>query len=251
MTRLIDADTFESMGTGPQSLDERLATLAHDLRTPLGSIKLWGGLLRSGKVAAIDVPRAIESILTAADEQEQLIEQLLATADFGGAAELDESSDQSAALELSPANPPQLGPLAGVTVLLAEDDAKTRVAMQLTLAQAGACVLAAESADTALALAQAADLPDVRLVLVSDLSMRGTSGYELVAELGVRRRRHERPLIPACAVGAPLHASEQQRALDAGFDIFLAKPFTPQQLTSAVAVLSQVGPDGAGAAELE
>lgn len=131
---MIDADTFESMSTGSPSADERLATLAHDLRTPLGSIKLWGELLRSGKLTASDVPRAIEAILAAAAEQEQLIEQLLRSSDYGGgAAEVGGNTELSAAQESNSANPLQLESLRGVTVLLAEDDVSTRIAMQLTL----------------------------------------------------------------------------------------------------------------------
>jgi CheY-like chemotaxis protein len=249
MTRMIDTDTFESTGTGSQSPDERFATLAHDLRTPLGSVKLWGELLRSGKIAATDVPGAIDAILAAAAELEQLIEQLLGSSDYGRAgAEVGGNTEPSAAQEPSSPNRPPLESLQGVTVLIAEDDLDTRVAMQLTLAQVGACVLAAESADAALSLAQAVDQPEARVVLVSDLRMPRMSGFELVAELGARRRRLEKPLMPACAVSAHLRLSQQQ-ALDAGFDMFLAKPFTPQHLISAVADLSQVERDGADTAE--
>ena len=99
MAQKIDDDTCE--GTDRQNRGERLATLAHDLRTPLVSIKLLGELLRSGKLPASDVPRAIESILTAANEQERLIDQLLGSSAGGGEAEVAGSSNQSAAPEPS------------------------------------------------------------------------------------------------------------------------------------------------------
>lgn len=130
--------------------------------------------------------------------------------------------------------------LNGVTVLLAEDDERTLLALQATFERAGARVLPAESANVALAMADEEDVADSRMVLVSDLAMPRMSGYELVVQLGIRRRNQSRRPMPACAVSAHARDSDRRRALEAGFDLFLAKPIAADELVSAVAELSQL-----------
>jgi CheY-like chemotaxis protein len=128
-----------------------------------------------------------------------------------------------------------------VTVLLADDDEHTRLAMQSALENAGARVLSAESAKAALALVERADVPGVRMVLLSDLGLPRMSGYELVTELVSRRRNQQRPAMPACAVGAKTPDAAKRQAIEAGFDMFLAKPVTPERLVSAVLDLTELG----------
>ena len=57
--------------------DEFLATLSHELRTPMNTIISWTHLLRTGRLDQIQHVRAIESIDRAAHSQAQLIEDLL------------------------------------------------------------------------------------------------------------------------------------------------------------------------------
>jgi len=60
-----------------QAKDDFLATLGHELRTPLSAILLWAGALKSGSVPLPDLNRAVEAILRSAESQSHLIEDLL------------------------------------------------------------------------------------------------------------------------------------------------------------------------------
>jgi signal transduction histidine kinase len=57
--------------------DEFLATVSHELRTPLSSILLWAKLLETGSISESDRRRAITAIISAAEAQHKLIEDLL------------------------------------------------------------------------------------------------------------------------------------------------------------------------------
>jgi signal transduction histidine kinase/CheY-like chemotaxis protein len=135
-------------------------------------------------------------------------------------------------------------PLRGLTVLLVEDDANTREALEWTLTRAGSSVVAASSASETLELLDAVHrgkggaIPDV---IVSDLGLPGTSGYDLIRMIARRRSEHGLSPIPACAVSAHARDVDRQRALDAGFDMYLTKPVVPEKLVEAVRDLRDVG----------
>jgi len=57
--------------------DQFLATLSHELRSPLGTVLAWTHMLRSGLVEGERVQRALASIETAARAQVRLVEDLL------------------------------------------------------------------------------------------------------------------------------------------------------------------------------
>lgn len=57
--------------------DEFLATLSHELLTPLNSILGWLTALRSGRLTPVDATRALETIEKSARLQHQLIKDLL------------------------------------------------------------------------------------------------------------------------------------------------------------------------------
>lgn len=130
--------------------------------------------------------------------------------------------------------------LRGVTVLLVEDDSNTLAAMESTLHRAGATVLAVRSGAAALDVLETADVPAKPLVLVSDLALPDMSGYELVERITSVRQSRGRPLIPACAVSARARGTDRRQAIEAGFDMYVPKPVTPEQLVGAVADLVQL-----------
>jgi signal transduction histidine kinase/ActR/RegA family two-component response regulator len=127
--------------------------------------------------------------------------------------------------------------LAGLRALVVEDDASTREAMTWSLERAGATVLPFEDAKHALAALDRGLHVDV---IVSDLGLPGISGLELIAQIGhlCEQRGRRRP--PSCAVSAHARDVDQQAAIAAGFDMYLAKPIPPELLIEAVADLGDV-----------
>jgi len=57
--------------------DDFLSTVSHELRTPLTAINGWAAMLRSGRLDAAQVDRAIEIIVRNAGSQKQIIDGLL------------------------------------------------------------------------------------------------------------------------------------------------------------------------------
>ncbi|HZS10070.1 MAG TPA: PAS domain S-box protein [Blastocatellia bacterium] len=126
--------------------------------------------------------------------------------------------------------PPAL--LAGAHVLVVEDEPDTREMLKLLLAQYGASAITTSSAAEALALLDEW-LPDL---IISDLAMPDRDGYWLID--GVRKLNAATGRnIPAIALTAYAKAEDRARALGAGFQLHIAKPFEPEHLAEAVARL--------------
>ena len=124
-------------------------------------------------------------------------------------------------------------PLAGVRVLLVEDDAATRTGLVTALQYAGADVAAVATAPAAL---EAFDRsrPDV---LLSDIGLPGMDGYELMRRI----RARERPTgahTPAAAVTAYAGDVSHRLALAAGFDTHIPKPTDVDELIEVIAHLA-------------
>ena len=376
--------------------DEFLATLSHELRTPLAAILLWAGALRSGAVPLHDLTRAIDAIVTSAESQSRLIEDLLdlsrlasgklalarTVVDVGSCAraaldmvkpiaaaksirlEWDITRECSAFLDgtrlqqvlwnlltnatkftpsggmvrlrveagargiellvsdtgegIAPDFLPRLfekfshydmgetrqhmglgiglsltrqlvelhggtieaesegvgrgalfrvrlpwltpgearadalvprgaglarSPLSSLRVLLVEDDSLTREAMRWTLSRAGALVVDVATADDALVAIGDGDAVDV---IVSDLGLPTTSGLELIEHIGNGARERGRPVPPSCAVSAHARDVDRRRAIDAGFDMYITKPVSPECLIEAVSDLREILASGRG-----
>ncbi|MDB5296006.1 MAG: two-component regulatory system protein [Phycisphaerales bacterium] len=131
--------------------------------------------------------------------------------------------------------------LRGVRVLLAEDDVGTRLAVQALLERSGAEVVAVGSAVQALSAYYGGVEAEPFHVLVSDVGMAGGDGYALVRE--VREAEAERggtaPPLPAVALTAYTREADAARALAAGFQAHVPKPFDPAALVATVARLAR------------
>ncbi|XUW93349.1 hybrid sensor histidine kinase/response regulator (plasmid) [Burkholderia sp. M6-3] len=115
--------------------------------------------------------------------------------------------------------------LAGRTVLLVEDHADTLKALSTVLQFEKVKVRAARSADEARRLIRF-DPPDV---IISDLSMPGESGFELISRLraaGVRT--------PAIALTGHIREEDERAAREAGFDDYVGKPVDRTRLLRAI-----------------
>jgi CheY-like chemotaxis protein len=124
-------------------------------------------------------------------------------------------------------------PLAGVRVLVVEDEPDAREIARRVLEESGAAVTAVASAGEALA-SLAVLPPDV---LVSDIGMPEMDGYELIRRVraGVPAAAHD---VPAIALTAFARPEDRARALGAGFSAHAAKPLEPALLVAMVARLS-------------
>jgi two-component system, chemotaxis family, CheB/CheR fusion protein len=131
--------------------------------------------------------------------------------------------------------------LAGLQILVVDDDADSRDLMKRVLEDLGADVTAVDSARQALsALLQSPGRYDV---LLSDIGMPGEDGLTLMRQ--VRGLDGEAGgQIPAAAITAYASEQERQQAIEAGFQMHLAKPVSPTQLVLIVANLVAMGGDG-------
>jgi PAS domain S-box-containing protein len=122
--------------------------------------------------------------------------------------------------------------LEGVTVLVVDDDADSRDLLTACLEVSSASVLTAASAAEALEVLQRERVD----ALLADIAMPGEDGYALIRKV----RALESPLtatIPAAALTSFTHEDDRQRALQAGFQLHLAKPIESRSLVEAVASL--------------
>lgn len=116
--------------------------------------------------------------------------------------------------------------IAGLRILLVEDDSAVRITLDRALKRMGLVVVAVSSADPALELLTSQRPFDI---LVSDVMMPGVDGVELAAQAQVLRPGLAVLLMSGYAE-LPLH-----RAADAQGVRFLAKPFSLPELRDAIA----------------
>jgi PAS domain S-box-containing protein len=135
----------------------------------------------------------------------------------------------------APARPPVS--LAGLRILLVEDDEAMSDALTALLEHRGATVTAAGSVRTALALLDGTR-PDV---LLSDVGMPGESGYTLIREIRRREAGSERRL-PALAMTGFASADDRDEAHAAGFDDHVPKPVDPDTLIARTRALTGGAP---------
>jgi signal transduction histidine kinase/ActR/RegA family two-component response regulator len=140
------------------------------------------------------------------------------------------SAAAPAAIDHREANPA----LDGIRVLLVDDEEDSREMMASVLETCGATVVAAASAQEALRALTRWHVD----VMLSDIAMPDKDGYELIRE--VRSTNAARiAAVPAAAVTACVREDERQKALEAGFQMHLAKPVHPAALARAVATLAR------------
>jgi PAS domain S-box-containing protein len=119
--------------------------------------------------------------------------------------------------------------IAGMRVLVVDDEPEMRKLITTVLGGAGASVVTASSAAEAFEQLTAQSFD----ALVSDIAMPDEDGHSLTRR--IRARHDAKSTIPALAVTAYGGALQRQLALSAGFDDYVKKPFTPHDLVRAVA----------------
>jgi CheY-like chemotaxis protein len=122
--------------------------------------------------------------------------------------------------------------LTGMRILVVDDEPDCATLTGYLLSQWGADVKIVISAAEALEVFEQYEKwpPDI---LVSDIQMPGIDGYALMRE--VRKMDPDRGgNVPAIALTAYTRAEDRIRALVAGFQIHIAKPFEPVELLTVV-----------------
>ena len=123
--------------------------------------------------------------------------------------------------------------LRGLTVMVVDDDDESRHVVAAHLETCDASVLTASSAAEALDLLQQHPVH----VLLADIAMPGEDGYSLIRRL--RALKASVSSVPAAALTAFAREEDRQEALDAGFQLHLAKPVDAGSLIAAVATLAR------------
>ena len=120
-------------------------------------------------------------------------------------------------------------PLAGISLLLVDDDADGREVVEYSLTHAGASVMTAGSAEKFKAWR-----PNI---VVTDIAMPSPDGFWLCEQIrglseGVRR-------VPVIALTALVYRQDRDRIRAAGFDAHLVKPQGLDDLHQVIRVLTE------------
>ena len=138
-----------------------------------------------------------------------------------------------------PSTPPPSEPAArrarlrGVRLLLVEDDPDSREVMAAILEDTGVQVTSANTAEHAIELLRTHAID----VILSDVGLPGQDGYTFIRAV---RANPVLAKLPAAALTAYAHAEDRKRALEAGFQMHLRKPFDQSELFSVIAELASL-----------
>lgn len=123
--------------------------------------------------------------------------------------------------------------LRGLVVLVIDDEADTLDLVKRVLGDCGATVFVASSAREGFEILLR-EKPDI---LISDIGMPDEDGYMLIRQVRALKAK-QGGKIPAAAVSAFARPEDRTRALRAGYQMHLAKPVDPTELTAVVASLA-------------
>ena len=116
--------------------------------------------------------------------------------------------------------------LAGVRVLVVDDEHDARGLIEQILIDSGAIVELAAGGEQALAQMQQC-APDL---VLSDLGMPGMDGYDFIRRLRAQEASSAKERVPAVALTALAGSHDRQNALKAGFQSHIAKPVNSSEL---------------------
>jgi PAS domain S-box-containing protein len=131
-----------------------------------------------------------------------------------------------ASAAVAPAPAEVLPDLAGLTLLVVDDQPDARELVRLLLEEAGARVMTAGNAPEALLLAER-EKPQI---LITDIGMPEADGFDLLRQLRALRLE-----IPAIALTAFARSEDRTKVLRAGFRMHVSKPVEAAELCVAVA----------------
>ena len=133
-------------------------------------------------------------------------------------------------------NSPTTGPhsLSGLRVLVVDDELDTRELVAAVLTTCGAEVVSLGSATEALDQMERQRFD----LLISDIAMPEMNGYDLIGRIR-QLAEEDGGRTPAIALTAYAGIDDRKRALAAGYEMHIAKPFAPAELISAATFLAE------------
>jgi CheY-like chemotaxis protein len=126
--------------------------------------------------------------------------------------------------------------LRDVHILAVDDDKDTREMLRFILEQQAAKVVVVKSVTEAVECFKNSP-PDL---ILSDIAMPDYNGYALIALLRANDKKAGR-VTPAIALTAYTSPADEETALAAGFQKYMAKPFEPAELIEAIRSLVTKG----------
>jgi len=118
------------------------------------------------------------------------------------------------------------------TILIVEDDTDTREMVRFALEEAGANVVEAPSVSIAFETYRQSPPHAV----ITDIRLGRSDGYALIK--AIRETDEEyRGFTPVVAISGFTSPDDEARAMDSGFNEFVAKPFDPATVVRAIADL--------------
>ncbi len=129
---------------------------------------------------------------------------------------------------------PQSPTLAGVSVLVVDDEPDSRTLVKRLLEQSSAIAAIAGSVEQAMELLDGGHRFDV---IVSDIGMPERDGFDFIQSIR-KRPASAGGKTPAIALTAYARSDDRTRAILAGFDMHVAKPVEPSELCAVVARLA-------------
>jgi CheY-like chemotaxis protein len=127
--------------------------------------------------------------------------------------------------------PPEL---AGLRVLVVDDDPDGRQMVSYILEECGAVITQASHVAEALVEFDR-ERPDV---VLSDIGMPDRDGYSFIAEIRARPAAAG-GTVPAASLTAYAGVEDRRRALNAGFNMHVGKPVEPAELVAVIANLAR------------
>ena len=130
--------------------------------------------------------------------------------------------------------------LTNKTILIVDDDADTRELMSLVLEDAGAKVITAESVEAALTTYRTSPPHGV----VTDIRLGSSDGYALISAIrkNDEEYRGSTTVVAVTGFGSP---EDRTRALAAGFNAYITKPFEVAEVVRTLGKLLQPAVDSA------
>ena len=129
--------------------------------------------------------------------------------------------------------------LAGIRVMVVDDQREHRESLGALLEQAGASVVLAASGLEALNRLDQQQGAAQTQVIVCDIAMPSDDGYATLHRIRAWEKSRGVPRRPAIAVSAFSERADRARSLSEGFQMHLAKPVVPAELLRVIATMAR------------